>query len=204
MFMLYAVPLGLLAGLALGGRVHGLGTASIRHAWLFVVALAVQVALFSTPLGEMEWAPRYGPYVYLASLGLVLVGLLLNLQGWGSRLLLVGAVCNLLVIAANGGRMPVWAEAARSVGGEARVEEIAAPRWLKNVSLMDETTRLWFLGDVFAMPGFVPLGNVFSIGDVLAGAGVAVWLVELMRAGALRSSLAPALSQAKRRAGGQP
>jgi hypothetical protein len=33
--------------------------------------------------------------------------------------------------------------------------------------------RFAFLGDVFAIPASWPLGNVFSVGDVLIGAGLA-------------------------------
>jgi hypothetical protein len=35
-------------------------------------------------------------------------------------------------------------------------------------------TRLWFLGDVFAIPAGWPLANVFSVGDVLILLGAAV------------------------------
>lgn len=35
-----------------------------------------------------------------------------------------------------------------------------------------EAPRLWFLGDIFAIPSGFPLANVFSVGDVLILAGV--------------------------------
>jgi hypothetical protein len=38
------------------------------------------------------------------------------------------------------------------------------------------------LTDVFALPAWVPLANVFSIGDVLIGLGVAVAIAAAMRA----------------------
>ena len=36
--------------------------------------------------------------------------------------------------------------------------------------------RLWFLGDVFAVPASWPFANVFSIGDVLIAVGAA-WAI---------------------------
>jgi multisubunit Na+/H+ antiporter MnhE subunit len=39
------------------------------------------------------------------------------------------------------------------------------------------------LTDLFAMPAWMPLANVFSIGDVLIGAGVAVAIAAAMRTG---------------------
>jgi len=37
------------------------------------------------------------------------------------------------------------------------------------------------LTDIFALPAWLPFANVFSIGDVLIGAGVAVAIVAAMR-----------------------
>jgi len=39
-----------------------------------------------------------------------------------------------------------------------------------------EHARLWFLGDVFAIPASWPLANVFSVGDVLIALGAA-WAI---------------------------
>ena len=41
---------------------------------------------------------------------------------------------------------------------------------------LDAGVRLWFLGDVFAMPRPVPVAKVFSIGDLILLAGAAVTL----------------------------
>ena len=40
---------------------------------------------------------------------------------------------------------------------------------------------LWPLTDIFALPTWVPFANVFSIGDVLIGAGVALTIALGMR-----------------------
>jgi multisubunit Na+/H+ antiporter MnhE subunit len=37
------------------------------------------------------------------------------------------------------------------------------------------------LTDVFALPAWVPLANVFSVGDVLIGAGIALVIANRMR-----------------------
>ena len=41
---------------------------------------------------------------------------------------------------------------------------------------LDAGARLWFLGDVFAMPRPVPVARVFSVGDLILLAGAAVTL----------------------------
>jgi hypothetical protein len=179
--MLYAVPIGIAAGLALGGRLALLGEARLRHVPVFVLALIIQVALFSTPLGETTWALAYGPALYVGSLALVMLGLLANRGGVGAYMVLLGACSNLAVIAANGGRMPVLPQALLALKGEGRLQALSSGQYLTNVAPMEPETGLWFLGDIFAMPGFVPFANVFSVGDVVAGLGVAFWLAELMQ-----------------------
>ncbi|MBI4494052.1 MAG: DUF5317 domain-containing protein [Chloroflexi bacterium] len=182
MFMLYAVPLGVATGLALGGQLRRLASARLRLAPLFVLALLVQVGLFSTPLGATEWAYLVGPLVYVCTLVLILAALLANLRCRGAWLVALGAGANLVVIAANGGKMPVLVEAVRQLKGEAALQALAAPGPLTNVALMSERTWLPFLGDLFALPRFVPNANVFSVGDILAALGLVLWITELMRA----------------------
>jgi len=188
MFMLYALPVGLVAGLALGGRIQGLADARFRFTPVFLLGLLIQVALFSTPLGETAWARSAGPAVYVGTMVLILAALTANLQGRGSQLAVAGALCNLAVIVANGGYMPVSADAVRRTHGEAAVLELGQEGPLTNVRLMDERTRLPFLGDIISLPPSLPSSNVASVGDFILAAGVALWLVELMRAagGALR------------------
>ena len=51
MFIVLAVPVGLVLGFLMGGRLDRLSEIRFEWAWLAVVGLAVQVLLFSTPIG---------------------------------------------------------------------------------------------------------------------------------------------------------
>ena len=84
----------------------------------------------------------------------------------------VGAGCNLLAIIANGGYMPADPEALASVG-------LGGPGYTNSIVLTDPV--LPFLTDVFAMPAWMPAANIFSIGDVLLGIGVAATIALGMR-----------------------
>ena len=171
MFILYAVPLGIVAGSLLGGRLEGLGRLQFRWAPLALLGLAVQVALFSDPLSGM--VGDAGPFVYVMSTIAVLVAVLRNLETPGLRLVLLGAGSNLVAILANGGYMPADPSAAASVGG-------IAPGY-SNSSVVAEPV-FEPLTDIFATPAWLPFANVFSIGDVLIGVGVALTIVRAMRA----------------------
>ncbi len=177
MFILYAVPIGIVAGYLMGGRLERLGRLHFRWAPLALLGLAVQVALFTDPLGSL--VGDAGPFVYVASTIAVLVAVLHNLETPGLGLVLLGAGSNLVAILANGGYMPADPAAAASVGG-------IAPGY-SNSSVVAEPV-FEPLTDIFATPAWLPFANVFSIGDVLIGVGVAVTIVRAMRASAPRTT----------------
>jgi hypothetical protein len=95
-------------------------------------------------------------------------------QPW-FRLVALGAALNLLVMVANGGVMPVDPAAFASAG------LATAPAGTFSNTAPMSAASLWFLGDIWATPAWLPFANVISIGDVLIGSGVAAWVVAVMR-----------------------
>lgn len=181
MFMLYALPVGLLAGFVLGGRLEGLATLRLGWAPVAVLALLVQVLLFSSPLGEAAGAA--GPAVYVASTAAVLAVVVRNIRLPGLAVVALGAVSNLAAIVANGGYMPADPGAVALAGLD--------PSGYNN-SIITANPILRPLTDLFALPAGVPLANVFSIGDVLIGAGIACTIALAMRRrGEVRPGPAP-------------
>jgi len=170
MFILYAVAAGLVIGLVSGGSATRLGDLRFRWAPLIALGMLVQVALFSTPLGD-GLGPA-APVVYIASNVAVLVAVWRNLAIPGLPLVLLGGISNLVAIVANRGFMPVSPEAMVAMG---RVP----PEGYSNSRLVDGVV-LGPLTDLFAMPTWVPMANVFSIGDVLIGVGAAIAVVAAM------------------------
>ena len=177
MFILYAIPAGILVGLVLGGRLEGLGTIRFRWAWVFLVGLAVQLVLFSDFVTERIGAA--GMPLYVLSTLAVDAAVLANVRIPGIPLVLAGAGSNLAAILANGGYMPTSASALDALGD-------GLTGAYSNSSVVENPALPW-LTDVFAMPAWLPMANVFSIGDVLIGLGVVVVI-----ASAMRSAVAPA------------
>jgi hypothetical protein len=170
-FIVYAVPVGLLAGLLMGGRIGALAELRIRWAWLAVAGFVVQLAIFAEPLGSLIGAA--GPAFYVASNLAVLAAVLRNLGLAGMAVIAAGAACNLAAIVANGGFMPADPAALAEAGID--------PSGLTN-SIVVADPALRFLTDIFAIPSWFPLANVFSVGDVLIGIGVATTIALAMRA----------------------
>jgi len=174
MLLLYAVALGLLAGVLTRGRIGALASVKIKMWPVALIGLAFQGLLFSPPLAEV--VGKVGPSLYVASTTLVLMALVVNLRQPGFWLILVGALANFTVIIANGGQMPASPEAFAALNG---VPVVPTTNFTNSV-IAGADTSFYFLADIFVLPRPLPLANVFSIGDVLIGLGGAWFIVAVM------------------------
>jgi galactitol-specific phosphotransferase system IIC component len=170
-FILYAILIGLLVGFLVGGRPAGIAEIHLRWSWVILGGLLVQVLLFSEPVSERIGV--LGPPIYVGSTVAVIGAILANRSIPGMLIVALGAASNLAAIVANGGYMPVSAEAAAAMGG-------GHSSAYSNSALIPDP-MLAPLTDIFALPVWLPFANVFSVGDVLIGIGVAVVIVKAMR-----------------------
>jgi Family of unknown function (DUF5317) len=170
-FILYAVPIGLIAGLVLGGRLAALGELRLRLAWLALLAYVAQGVLFAPRIGAHlgGWAPA----LYILTNLLVLAAIVANRRVPGMSVVALGAALNLVVIVANGGYMPADRAAYERLG--MTIEGYANTRFS-----VDPVLGLF--GDWIALPAWLPGANVISVGDVVIGAGIALVLALAMRA----------------------
>jgi Family of unknown function (DUF5317) len=159
LIFLAAVVLGLAAGLLTGGRIENLARLRFRWPWLIVAALLVREAILLTPLNHVEGAQ----YAYLIALVVIVAW-----TNWhwrrvpGLWLVSLGAALNVLVIGANGARMPVAPALAGSRNSRGTVGQY---------TLMGSHTNLNFLGDWIRL---YPLPGAYSVGDVLIALGLAI------------------------------
>ena len=188
MLFFYATGLGLtLAAARLAvGRPAAANTATpvltLRWWPVAVIALVIQVWL-----SWMAGGPLVGPWrvaALWATHAVLAAVLLANLRRPGMAWLLVGMGLNLLVMAANGGLMPVSPETLVRGGREHVLAQPPAPagdgassgviQRKKNVVLREEETRLALLSDRLIVPGHP---GAFSAGDVLIAVGIvlALW-----------------------------
>lgn len=165
MFLLPSVLLGVGFALVLGGSLNRLADVRFAHGWTVVVGLAVQVVIFS-PAGD-ALSPLAVDVAHVATYGLLVLFALANLRIRAFLPVLLGLVLNAIAIVANGGRMPVSSGAAEAAGLDLEVP----------TNLSVGASRLPYLGDVFAVPGELPFTNVFSVGDILIGLGMAAFIV---------------------------
>jgi hypothetical protein len=149
-------------GLALGGRLRSLATIELRAVWLFFAAIALQLAAF--PSGVLPWSTgdAAARALWIASYGCLIVGALVNLRVRGVPVVAAGMLLNFTAIVANGGHMPALPDAAAATGLETGIN---------NNSVTTGEPALAWLVDRWAAPDWVPLANVYSVGDVVLALG---------------------------------
>jgi uncharacterized protein DUF5317 len=160
--VLVLVPffLGLLIGVLTGGKLTNLAQLKVRWPWVVLAVLAVREAVLVKPLNGIEGVQ----YVYAAALA-ALVGW----TAWNSKLLpgawvvTVGAAMNLIVILANGARMPV----APALAGV-----LVQRGHLGQYVLMGPGTNLNWLADWIGFPW--PVRGAYSPGDVVIAVGIGI------------------------------
>lgn len=182
MFVIYALPIGLLLGLAIGGRFSGLAALKFRWAALAVAGFVTQVVLFSAPVSER--IGDAGPIVYVVSTAMVLAAVVANVRIPGMVLVVIGAAANLAAIVANGGYMPTSAAAAAAIGRE-DIEGYSNSAIIASPALEPLT-------DVIVLPTWLPFTNIISVGDLLIGLGIVVVIAAAMRAAGASNTSEPA------------
>ena len=171
MVLAEAAIAGVLLGLVSGGSLGALGELRIRRIELVYVAILLQICAF--PSGVFPWSTPDGIArgVWLVSFALLIGFAAVNRAVRGVALVFAGLAGNLAAVVANGGLMPANPHAARAAGMTHR---------LHNNSISTFHPHLAWLTDRWAVPDWIPLGNVFSVGDVLIAAGIVATIVLAM------------------------
>jgi uncharacterized protein DUF5317 len=154
-------------GLLLGGRLGALAELRLRAWWLFFLAIWLQVIAF--PFEFLPWrtSETAASTLWVVSYALLIAAAGVNFRIAGVPLVAAGLGANALAVVANGGTMPVLPGAMRAAGGNHET--------LNNSTAAPDPNLSWLV-DRWAAPDWIPLANVFSVGDVLIAAG-AVWIV---------------------------
>ncbi len=173
--LLAGIILGLVAGLAAGGRLDNLLAIRLRWPLLIFVALALRLGTEAALLRDVALGDQLRVPLLATAYGALVVALWVNRTRPGIGLALVGTVLNATAILVNGGYMPVWDQALAAAGMTAA--DVLSPIHfvLSAVPLGEFLRHAGPLGDVIPVP--LPLvRNVLSIGDVLLATGLAFFV----------------------------
>lgn len=171
--LLVAILLGIVIGVVRGGSFKKLSDAELRAVPLVFVGVMLQVGSTVAERAEIHHLPLA---LVLASFACVFAFAALNFNLPGMTLIAIGALCNFLVISANGG-MPVSRDAIAKAGLDDPFTGPGATTVKGAHRALTDDTNLRFIADV------IPIrvtANVVSVGDILIWAGLLLLLQQLM------------------------
>jgi hypothetical protein len=175
MFLFFAViAASLVIAVLIGGDVRRLSQIKIRHLELLLAAFAVKAAVAILGTTHSQAAVTVARPLNVIGAVLLLAVVWFNRRIPGALLFGAGLTLNLMVIVTFGGRMPVLLPHDVDPNSPALVMLKGGLDPL-HVAL-SHPQGLWFIGDVFTIPGIGGHSSLVSIGDLLMAAGVA-WLI---------------------------
>lgn len=175
------VLLGLIVGLFRGGWRQGLIRFSqirLIAGWMFPVLLLVQLIIFYF---QEKWTglATINGYLFMGVYVVGLIFLWLNRHHKGFKLIIIGVLMNFIVMAVNGGRMPVSLSASE-VLGPYYTDMLKSGSVISKHYMMDASTRLSLLGDIIPLSKPYPRTQVISIGDVVMNFGMFLFIQSIM------------------------
>lgn len=151
-----------------------------RFIWLVFAGFLPQYVAFYLPLTRGQLPDIVASICLVLSQTLLSIFAFVNLEVPGMRILLVGLLCNLIVILANGGFMPLSLNAAARLVDQTVLDGLVLGQRVssasKDVLLADSQITLPLLADRFVPPEIISYRFAFSLGDVLVAAG-AFWML---------------------------
>ncbi|CAH0118465.1 MULTISPECIES: DUF5317 domain-containing protein [unclassified Paenibacillus] len=179
------IIISIVLGLIRGGSLKSFADLRLKHGWIFIVLLAVQIVMFIFQ-SRWDWLSYASNYFYMAVYVVGLYFLWINRSHTGFPWIFAGVLLNFIVMAANGGRMPVSPEAA-SVLDPFFTQALQEGVYGKH-QLITDSTRLGFLGDIIPLSSPYPRTQVISVGDVVMNIGIFVFIQHLMLADKMKKS----------------
>lgn len=183
MVLLVAVVAGLLAGWLRSRLRHSTyQVVDLRSVWIVFLAFIPQLLAFSIPATRENIPDSRIPFILLGSQALLFIFVWVNREKPGLWLLGIGLLLNFLVIALNGGFMPLSPENAQHlIPPGVTVDLVLGERvgYGKDILLPTAKTTLWFLSDIFLLPSWINYRVAFSLGDILISAGAFYFLWSL-------------------------
>ena len=175
MILLWAVAGGLLAGLVrVWVNKYEFHPPALHLLWLVPVAYLPQFLAFNWHTTRELISDGMAAIILVGSQILLLVFALVNWNKPGFWALGLGLALNLLVIALNGGLMPISPETVSQLSPNAPPDSWRLNQRLwggKDIVLPVEATHLWWLSDCLLLPTWMPDQVAFSIGDILIALG---------------------------------
>ena len=168
-----------------GGSFKNLENIYIKGWYLFLIAALVQGLLSIGKKMNISSANKilaeYFIYIIVFTFSLMIIPVILNIKKNYMKLFFIGLVLNFIVIAGNGGKMPVFPHGIEGVRNEISTD-IRLPYREFDIKhgAADKNTRFVYLADIILIPKPYPLPKILSIGDLFLMLGAFQFFQEEM------------------------
>ncbi|MCG8540476.1 MAG: DUF5317 domain-containing protein [Clostridia bacterium] len=167
---LEAIVLGIIIGLVRNGSITNIGIMKIRGWYLVILAFFLQIATLI--FDNLSFFKSYGRYFYIASVLLIILTLIINLDKKGMWIILTGALLNFIAILMNQWKMPIDFEGLRLAGLGHMVDKIISGEIVNYVALEKVVNWTKHLGKYIVIPRPYLMAKVISIGDIFMSLGI--------------------------------
>lgn len=161
-------------GYILRGKLRNLEKVNVSYIYLIFVAFSIEVLVI---LLIRNGILKRGSVTYTLDLIMYILLAIFTVRNRKNPFLFlmgIGFLLNAVPIFLNGGAMPVSSEAVKAAGLTENITQEGL------YTLINENTRMWFLGDVIPLTFLRDFA--ISIGDIVAGIGLMLFVITGMRA----------------------
>lgn len=173
----------LIIGKIRGGKIRNIGEICIKGWYLFVGAFVIEkssVLIESFTDGNMaQFIQRNFSYLHIGVYLITLIGLILNMKKRGILTIFTGTLLNFITIIFNGGKMPVSLKGLNFASLWEKASLLKVNGVLTH-TLIDHSTKFYYLSDIIPIPHPYPLAKIISIGDIIIAVGIFILIQRAM------------------------
>jgi Family of unknown function (DUF5317) len=171
------ILIAIIIGFIRGGSFKKFADIRFKMGWVFPVLLLLQLVIFYFQ-NKVGWVGQVSNLSFMFIYVVGLTFLWVNRHHPHFIAIFVGVLLNFIVMAINGGRMPVSMEAAAVIDPH-YLEATKNALYAKH-ALVTESTKLALLGDIIPLSAPYPREQVISIGDIVMNIGVFLFIQSVM------------------------
>ncbi len=183
MIFAIAIFLGLIAGLILAKvKSNEFVLPRLKNLWIILLGFLPQALIFFVPVTRDLIPDQLVPAILIGSQLILLTFVWFNRKQTGIWIMGIGLLLNLIVISVNKGWMPISPETLNGLQVSPETWQVWQRHgYSKDMVIPLESTRIWFLSDVFRI-NFNDFYKVaFSLGDIMISGGIFTFLLNAGR-----------------------
>ncbi|WP_077368689.1 DUF5317 domain-containing protein [Anaerosalibacter sp. Marseille-P3206] len=165
----------LIIGKIRGGKIRNIGEICIKGWYLFVGAFLIEkssVLVESFTDGKIaQFIQSNFSYMHIGVYLITLMGLILNMKKRGILTIFTGSLLNFISILFNGGKMPVSLKGLNFASLTEKANLLKTNDVLTH-TLIDKSTKCYYLSDIIPIPQPYPFAKLISIGDIIIAVGL--------------------------------